>query len=776
MNLSPDSVWAFGGPLADAAPATAWTVLAVLAGVSVVFSWISYRTSVARLGVGPSTLLTLLRAAFLLTLLACLANPVRVQRTTGRAPAPPPPPAPPRLTVVVDRSDSMTLADNRGRSRLDDALATWRRLEKSTQGHFGQTQYFSFAADLRPAATLDEAATRTGGTNETKLYQSVSSLLKKPPGEPPDALVVLTDGVDTSTDSATLLRESAVAAGVPVYFVAGSNRSARPDPFLRVREWRVPSTALQNTEFTIEASFEAFSRADRTVPFSLWQAGRRLMRGELALTTGSNLVARTFTVAVTDPGPVEFSLRLGAGDEAPVAARSMTLVRSARDKTMRVLVYQGVLDWGLRYLSSALRSDPSFQFVTIVTPESGLALTRASEPGGMMLGKLPETVAPLTQFDCIVLVHLFPQRLSRAQQESLVEFTRNGGSVFFLSPDKGAMPQYADSPLKVLLPVLLDGEAAGAVTGNDPRTATTTRLISTLPDDRERAKDRLLSFVLTDAGKASPIFAQAAGGGVLTPRFTEHVPLRRPKPGAEVLAIHPASQSAPADQQDILLAMQSYGRGRSGVLTTDALWRWKLDEPSTSRVVETFWQQLLLAMGQTSEKESLRFTNAPAQVRLGQATTLRLGGVSATDKLPVVMAKTPAGVARALPVKLTPGAEAPWSVEWSPDQAGHWELVAGVDGAFRASIFPSVVAEATGELAPSVPALDALRTLAGDTGGALLAQEAPAAWRSAAKKEKEPETVTAEHRVPEWNTWTVLGLALGLYAAELLLRRRWKLL
>src|SRR5215216_3477245 len=195
-----ETVWVFGGPLAHVPAETAWTILAIAAGFCAVFAWVSYRSSVARLGFVPSLCLMALRTGLLLALLLCLANPVRMERETLKPPerATETPPPPPRLAVVVDRSDSMTLADNRGRSRLDDALTNWRRLEKAAQEYFGETSYFSFAEDLRPARTLEEALKRTGGTSETKLYQSVAQLLKKPAGERPDAVVVLTDGLDTS--------------------------------------------------------------------------------------------------------------------------------------------------------------------------------------------------------------------------------------------------------------------------------------------------------------------------------------------------------------------------------------------------------------------------------------------------------------------------------------------------------------------------------------------------------------------------------------------------
>jgi hypothetical protein len=457
----------------------------------------------------------------------------------------------------------------------------------------------------------------------------------------------------------------------------------------------------------------------------------------------------------------------------------MTRVLPPRAGKTRVLVHQGALDWGFRYFTEALRTDPSFEFHTIVTPDVGLTLARSGAPGSATLGRLPDTAGPYAPFDCVVLAHPYPQRFSAAQQKALVDFVRNGGAVLFMSPDAEAMGQFADSPLQEILPVQLGAGTAPPAATPSPspeRGNIFARAVGAMRDNGPRDAKKLTAFLLTEAGRATPIFALGGGAGnYLLPRFTEYVPVFRTKPATEVLAVHPTMTDLGSGKPHILLATETFGRGRGVLLTTDALWRWKLNEPSDSRVVETFWQQLLLAIGRRKEPGALRFATSPAQVRVGHPTTLLLGGV-ASAKLPVVVARSPEGRTVPLTVRLTADADSPWSVEWTPDRPGAWELIAGVEDAYRASIFPSAVAEVVGELSRTPPALDLLRALAGETGGTLLTQEPPAAWRPEVKKEKAPEAVATERREPEWNTWNLLWLALGAYAAELVLRRLWKLL
>jgi len=394
MNPTGTNHWEFGGPLAGLPPDQAWLILLTAVGLCAVLAWLSYRFAVVVLSLPQRALLVALRTIFLGALLLCLANPVQIERKTAEPPPPPPvaPPAGPtgRLAVLIDRSDSMTTADNRGRTRLDDALATWRRFEPVARPVYAETQYSSFAVDLKAAASLAEAITRTGGTTETHLYESITALLKKPKEERPNAIVVLTDGVDTSGEPEAMVRDAALAAGVPVHFVAGTNRD-RPEPFLRVREWSAPSTVLRDTEFVVEASFEAFSREDRTVPYSLWWGDVRVESDTLTLTTGPNLVARSFRISAGIPGPLELSLRFGEGPTSQVAARSEISVLPGQKIT--VVVFQGALDWGLRYFTDALRTDPNFELLTVVNPALGVILARGAKPGSAVVGKLADDAA-----------------------------------------------------------------------------------------------------------------------------------------------------------------------------------------------------------------------------------------------------------------------------------------------------------------------------------------------------------------------------------------------
>jgi uncharacterized membrane protein len=747
--------WKFGGPLAGLAPEVAWAELAGVAAVGLLLVWLSYR-QLRHLGVFKRFVLVALRTTLLAVLLVCLANPVRVERIRA---VPPPPPAiaapeaakPRHLAVIVDRSDSMTRKDNRGRSRLDAALETWRRLQPVAEKTFPSVHYFSVAKDLRPATALAEAAGQQGGTGETQLYRSLAEMLKAyPAGQAPDGVVVLTDGLDTSSTAPGELEAAALSAKVPIYFVAGSNRS-RMSPFLRVREWHSPGVVKPQTEFVLDATFEAFSLSDRSVPISLWLGAQRVTVATLKLTRGSNVVPWRFATRSGDPGLLTYTFRLGEAATDPIAARSV--VRAVRSAT-HVLVYQSVLDWSESFLVNALRDDPDFQYVTLVDASSGLRIATSTGWGGQLVGGLPKKAEAYKRFDCVVLLHLYPQKLDADQQRALVDYVKGGGGVVFVSPDGAAMSQLAGSVLADVLPVVISpAEAATQQIGGNA----------------------LADFELTRAGRASPIFANADSAVPLTPQFFEYTPFRTAKPGAEILAVRTPAIS-PEGAPFILLATQTFGRGRATLLTTDGLWRWKMSQPSTSQAYETFWQQLILAAASHSEPDVLRFVRS-VQGAVGRTNLLGLAGAEAAQ-LPIVHAKAPSGRSSELVVKVTGDPDAPWSVAWAPDEPGVWELVAQLPNAFPAFLYPTAVAEATGEAASTPPALESLREIAAATGGALLTREPPEAWlpESARKKVEKPlEAVVKDQEHLRWNEWPMLIAALAIFGLELLLRRLWKL-
>jgi hypothetical protein len=259
---------------------------------------------------------------------------------------------------------------------------------------------------------------------------------------------------------------------------------------------------------------------------------------------------------------------------------------------------------------------------------------------------------------------------------------------------------------------------------------------------------------------ASALFTGADGNAL--PKFAENAGVLSVKSGAETLAVSGAG--AP----DELLARQQFGNGFAAALTTDLLWRWKLSLPSSSHAVEKFWQQLLLSLapGTGEGFRVVKLTPSPT----ANAPVLFTAN---TENAPAFEAVSPSGARQALTVTDMAAADGPaWEASFRPATTGRWEVRATDAAGRHARVVFRVGDKPVSAEMLNLPAdVAGMKRLAESTGGAVVQDAADfqmlmdTAARPAAKA---PE--------PLWNSGLLLAVMLGLYATELIVRRRHKLL
>jgi len=741
--------WQFGGWLRDWPPLAAGGLFAALGLAGLLYVVWSYRHTRSDWSPNARRWLAGMRAGMVLLLLLCLANPMRVEQ-------PDPPKHPTRsLTVLVDRSASMSVPDHRGETRLATAVRHWRQAEPAARQNFATIHYARFAQDVQPAKSLEEAVNTGAPGSETHLFAALRQAL----AENPTAIACLTDGLDTSADDAGKFAAEAMERGVPIYFVPGENRLL-PGANLALREVRAPARVLRQTEFTATALIETTVAQDQELPVELWVNGKELTATKLPVRAGRNALSWPVTVASGEPGTLSLEFRAGNQSASCVA----DVVES---QTMEVLYYQGALQWGYRFLRGALESDPSFRLTAILNPALQVQLA-AAPVNGTALTDLPEDAAELRRFQIVILAHVFADQLTPRQQQALVDYVRGGGGVLFIAPDTAATEGFSGTALEQMLPVVfatpggaddvalmqmrMQLNANAAIGGDDQMVGGSPNIVLrpfALPAGAEQAAGRRL-------------FADTNGDAL--PRFAENARVRRVKPGAETLAV--SGQGAP----DILLARQQFGSGFAAALTTDLLWRWKMSLPSGSHAVEKFWQQLLLSLAQGAGEglHVVRLTDSPA---VNVPANFLVS--AAAENPPKLEAVAPGGAPQRLTLTLATTADGPaWQAAFTPPATGQWEVRA-TDAAGRTArvVFPVGEKTASAELLNLPADLDGMRHLAEITGGALVDGTTwfqPSQEAAARPPAKLPE--------PLWNSGALLMFALGLYAAELILRRRCKLL
>jgi uncharacterized membrane protein len=765
--------WQFGG-WAGFPPWLGWTLLIFIAAGGVGLAVWLYHDTLQTLAPRQRAIFILLRSGFFLGLLVCLAGPARVERTydSGTDGRP--------LAVVVDRSASMTAPDAAGLSRLTAAIHTWKESEAAAIHSFPALRYFSFSNDLTPASDLDQAVNHADPGTSTALFDSLDHALQSAPGGGYGGIVCLTDGLDTTQATSEKLISRAVQSHTPLFFVAGENRQNAQENLI-VRETVVPGQVLRKSQFNATALVEAHCAKARDVPLALWQDDHELAATTIHLTPGANLFPWSISVQSDEPAMLHLHWQLGDGaDQETIAAT----VRVVAQNQVAVLFYQGTLDWGFRFVNSALQRDASFTVTGLFNPDLNIAQV-ATTNSQSTLTALPDSADALQTYQIIVLANTFADQLSDAQQKALSDYVRKGGGLLFLVSDTKIAQTFSRSSLEAMLPVVFDPAAAdsaedpsmeqfqslmhnvgGANVGNETDFAANAMSGSGL--------DPLKSFALpanTTRAEIAKLFGNAPGEPQTDlPKFASYAHVASLKAGADVLAVHPTDQTG-AKQARALLVTQRFGDGQVTALLTDALWRWKLSLPSTSHAPETFWQQLFLALA--GPGGAMHFSSQPGFASLGEQSLFRLDGAPGLTA-PTVNAIAPNAATKILP--LQPGTHpGEWTFQFSPDQPGKWRLHAQDNRGAEIETLLRVSNVSHGvELSGLPPDVEGLRKLAQATGGALLNDGTPETWASHAST---PEaTMVSQHARPLWNTWAVLLLALSCYAIELIWRRRAKLL
>jgi len=744
MSSTEDEItWFTVGGFAGQPAASAELVLILAAVGGLLLVALSYRFALTPLRPGRRLGLGLLRWAMWCALLALLAGPMRIERTFDH-----PPEARP-LAVLVDRSASMTAADNRDQRRLDNALQVWQRLKPTGNRPVLPIKTFAFATGLVPTTGVDAPAALPD--SQTDLFDSLGAVLKEAPKGGWTGLVTLTDGLDNSRTDPSAGYQSVVQAALnqhtPLYFIIGHNRSVAP-PFLHLLTFTAPAETAPHTRVRLQAVFESYQVDPQSIPVTFAVNGMPQADQLLQVDPGRHLETWTADYQVEDIGVVQWEIAA-----RNLFARTETRV-TAPDRGQHILYYQGSLDWGYRFLGSMLQRDDRFSLTPVFDfPEAGISLP----PGA--LDRPPFTKDGLEPFSIVILSNVLPHQITPAQQASLSAWVRRGGILLFLTPDDAAARTVASSELGQFLPVVFPAAAT-------PSAPTNHRL----PAEAVAQRLELKPFVWSDPRWAEAIFGATSEASIAdqTPLFLNFAQIDRAKPGAEILARHP-TELGPDGQGRILLALQRYGGGKSVVFSTDALWRWKMSQASQSRGAELFWENLFSWLIH-DQPSGIHFDHPPVVAELGQEVTLELGGLGTEGSVSVEAASQDH---RESLIPL-PGSAGSRTLHWRPVTAGRWQVTAQQGAGPSAHAWITVEAPhlETGERSGAAPNEDLLRRIADATGGAVLTDIAPPAWSL-----PPPRTIlTVERREPLWHRSWIFALLLGLYGLELLLRRRWNLL
>lgn len=738
------------GDFAFAAP---WSVVALLgvAAIAAAVTTVSY--SMAKGDTRPTdrVVLSTLRLLTVGVLLFCLLRPTLILTSV----------VPQRnfVAVLIDDSRSMTIEDENGRSRARFVAET-----------FGPERSELFDA-LEERFTLrffrfGKSTQRLGGPAELSYSESATDLgsamlraQEELAGVPLSGLVVLTDGADNTGDA---LAESLVplqAASLPVYPVGLGEEALRPD--IQVSRVEMPRTVLVETSLSVDVVVSHRGYEGRTVQLVVEDAGQIIATQDVDLGNDGEPVIAQVWIEAAEPGPrlLQFRVPLQA-DERVTENNVREVLVDVRDRTEKVLYFEGEPRWEVKFIRRALADDENVQVVVLQRTAENKFYRLDVDDAEELAAGFPRTREELFRYRAVILGSVEASFFTLDQLTMLADFvSERGGGLLVLGGRRAfAEGGYEGTPLADALPVLLDDELSGgaeyfAELKISPTRAGLTHPATQLgmdPETTEEAWERM-------------------------PPLTSLNPITRLKPGATAL-LTGGDERDPARQ--VVLAHHRYGRGTVIAFPIQDSWMWQMhaDVPLEDMTHEMFWRRLLRWMVD-GVPDMVDARPAQEQVEPGAAVDLYAqlsdsAYVEINDGNVVAAVTGPDGATRELVLDWTVEEDGAYAGAFAPEEPGLYEINVRADRAGtpmgEGQTFVHAV-DSQEEFFDASMRETTLRRIADETGGRFYTPETVDALPEDISLTGAGVTLTEERDL--WDMPVLLLLLLALIGSEWAYRR-----
>jgi len=549
-------------------PSTGSYVAAALVVAAVLVALATYRRADPAGRLRDRVVLTTLRVLALALILFCLFRPILVVKAAV--------PQQNFLAVLIDDSRSMQIADwgtqPRGNFVRQEFGNPSAPLVKALSERF-VLKTFRFSANATRLSSPDELSF-TGA--QTRLGTALEGARQELSGLPVAAMVLVTDGADTTDAALTDALLGMKAAALPVFTVGvGRDRLARD---VQVDRVSTPRSALKGTSLVIDAVVTQTGYAGETVSLDVEDEGRIVGSQQVKLPIDGEPAAVRVRFTASDAGPRVFRFRIAP---LPGELVSQNNVREAlidiSDRRERILYYEGEPRPEMKFINRAVKEDKNLEVITLQRTADNKYLRLGVDNADQLVAGFPKTREELFGYRGVILGSVEAGAFTGDQLRMLGEFVerRGGGLLMLGGPRAFAEGGYAGTPVADALPVIIERPA---------------RTVDTFPVAR-------LKVHPTRAGEAHGVTQIAATEAASSARWNDMPTLtsvntiRTVKPGATVLLTGTDQQR----RDQVVLAFQRYGRGKTLAFPVQDSWLWQMHVKMSleDQTHENYWRQLL---------------------------------------------------------------------------------------------------------------------------------------------------------------------------------------
>lgn len=437
-----------------------------------------------------------------------------------------------------------------------------------------------FAVANRPIAGVDELV---GGGEATAIGDAVIGALNDLRHRNLSSIVLITDGQSNRGRDLLEVARLAAAEGIPIHAVGVGNPS-RPRN-VAVLETVAPDVALVHDEVAVEVTLaaEGYDGEPAEVVIKDTGTGEELAQSSFTLSRGGGQQTETAYFKPEREGEyvLEISIPPRAGEQFVDDNRRVHHLR-VEPEVVKVLYVEGRPRWEYRFLKALLLREENFK-TQIWGTWIDSDVIQDSTDGVPALTRFPPTAQDLFQYDVLILGDVAPDMidasLSRSTTEDLLreikQFVEVGGGLIMVCGDLETPRSYRDTQVADVLAVEIGSPEEQDAENQDRRP-----FRPHLPDPLQphgivrMEKDLELNRRLLEDPEV----------GLAPLRW--YAPVRRAKPGAEIILQHPynANRYGP----HVLMAATQYGDGRTLFVGFDETWLWR--KPYEDRFTERFWR------------------------------------------------------------------------------------------------------------------------------------------------------------------------------------------
>ena len=627
-----------------------WLIIAGLLGAGTVAS---YTIARGKSTVTERSVMAGLRVMLLAVIIVCLLQPSLILSTVV--------PQQNFVGILIDDSQSMLLTDENGISRssfVNDAFTSDEsELVRQLSDRFA-LRFFRFS-DV--AGRIDSPAELTYEGTHTNLARALDVAREELSGVPLSGLVMITDGADNDNQPLAESLVSLQAAGVPVFTVGVGEETIAPD--IELGRIEMPRAVLEGSSLTVDAVITQMGFGSSTVPLIVEDELRIIAEETVELGPDREPVVARIYFELEGVGPRRVTFRIPPQPGERVNRNNTRSVQvEVRGEREKVLYFEGEPRFEVKFMRRAVQEDENIQLVVLLRTAESKFLRLDVDDGNELEFGFPTSREEMYRYRALILGSVEASFFTHDQLQIIADFvSERGGGLLFLG-GHGAFAEggWQGTPVEEVMPVVLGP-----------------------PTDDPQGFFAEVKVTPTQAGLAHPSVLLGAEQDQVRERWnslptvTTVNPISQVRPGATALLSGSGDQLA---LEQIVLAFQRYGRGKSIALTIQDSWLWQMhaDVPLEDQSHEIFWQQMIRWLVD-GVPEAVEAVTDQEQVEPGENVRL-VTNVSDSSYIEVnnatVTARitSPTGMVEELPVDWTVQRDGEYSVEFRPLEEGEYEV------------------------------------------------------------------------------------------------------